>query len=446
MKFRGLLASVVVLAALGGVLYWSQHHVPANNPDKNAEPEVPPIVHVNGANVTEMTLAQKGSAPVTLVANQPGQWQITMPIQWLADQPTISGILNDLTHFRAQRIIADHATDLAQYGLAEPALTFDITEKGNKATRLIIGNRTPTGEGAYAMVASDAHVYTIPYFLFTSFTKPLDELRDKRLLPFNVAAVTGLRLARRDETVVIDRKGTGWQIEKPAVYRTKTTSVDSLVRNLINAKFDPSVTPAQADAAWAKATPVVNIGVTASAGDKTETDTLDVRQGAGDEYYGKAGAFPGVWKLDASIKNAVSQKLDDLRNKQLLDLGFNEPLNIIYHAPTTNLTLVRSNQDWYQDGKKMDPTSVEGLINRLRSLTASGFVTSGFEKPDTDLTVVSQDGKLIEKVQFEHTKGGAIAKRDDGPSLYSLDFETISLLESAASAVKPVPAAPPAKK
>ena len=446
MKFRGLLASVVVLAALGGVLYWSQHHVPAKNPDKTAEPEVPPIIQVNGANVTGMTLAEKGSAPITLVASQPGHWQITTPIEWPADQPTISGILNDLTNFRAQRIISDRASDLAQYGLAEPALTFDITEKGNKTTRLIIGNRTPTGEGAYAMVAGDAHVYTIPDFLLASFNKPLDELRDKRLLPFNVASVSEVRLARRDETVVIDRKGTGWQIEKPAVYRTKTTSVDSLVRNLINAKFDPSATQAQAEAGWAKAAPVVNIGVTANEGDKTKTDTLDVREGAGDEYYGKSSEFPGVWNLDASIKNAASQKLDDLRNKQLLDLGFDEPLNINYHSPTANLTLVRSNQDWYQDGKKLDPTSAEGLISALRSLAASGFVTSGFTKPDTDLTVVSQDGKLIEKVQFEHTKGGAIAKREDGPSLYSLDSETMSLLDRAASDVKPATTSPPAKK
>lgn len=440
MKFRGLLTAVVILAALGGFLYWSQHHLPAQHSKKSEEPAVPPIVQVNGADVTALTLAEKGSAPISLVTSQPGHWQITAPIQWPADRSAISGMLSDLTHFRTQRIIADHAVNLEQYGLADPALRMDITQKDNKTAQLIVGNRTPTGEGAYAMVPGDPRVYTIPYFLFQSFDKPLDQLRDKRLLPFNATVVTEVQLARKGEDLVIDHKGDGWQIEKPAVYRTRTTAVDSLIRDLVNAKFDPSATPAQAEAGWAKAAPVVNISLTASSGGNTETDTLNVRKSTNGDYYGKASVFPGVWKLDPSINTVATKRLDDLRNKDLFDFGFNEPLNIEYHSPTTNLKLVRSNEDWYQDGRKLDSASVEGLINAVRSLAASGFVNSGFTKPDITLTVVSQDGKLIEKVQFQQTKDGAIARRDDGPSLYSLDSATMNILYGAAGAVKPAAA------
>ena len=441
MKFRGLLAAVAVLAALGGLLYWSQHHLPVK-PKKDAEPDLPFPLTVNPGNVSGLTLTEKGSAPITLISTQPGRWQIVTPIDTPADTASVAHILNDLAHIRTQEIVEDHAANLNRYGLDHPSLTLDINERNNEKAELILGDRTPTGTGAYAMVPGDTHVYTIPYFMEETFNKPVDDLRDKRVLPFAEKFVSNIELDHGSKVVSIDRKHSGWQIEKPAVYPTAANKVDNLLHTLTAAKFDSSVAPAEAADAFATAPPLEFIKLTAGSGTHTEVDTLDVHKSSTGEFYAKASVYPGACKLDPSIDAALIQSLDDLREKRLFDIGVSTPLNIDYHSPATTVALVRSNTDWYENGKPMDGSSVQALINVLRSVAATSFATTGFAHPDTDLTVVAFDGTAV-KVHFQRTKdGGALAKRDDGPSLYLLDADTMNTLTAAIGALKPAPFQP----
>jgi hypothetical protein len=438
MKFRGLLAAIVVLGALGGTLYWSQHHLPVKN-KKDADPDLPFPLAINPGNVSGLTLTEKGSPPITLVSTQPGRWQIVTPIDTPADTASVAHILNNLAHIRTQEIVEDHAVNLNRYGLDHPSLKLDINERNNEKAELIVGDRTPTGSGAYAMVPGDTHVYTIPYFMEETFDTPVDDLRDKRVLPFAEKFVSNIELDRGSQVLSIDRKHAGWQIQRPAVFPTAGNKVDNLLHTLTGAKFDSSVSPAEAADAFAQAPPLVVIKLTAGSGSNTEVDTLDVRKSSDGEFYAKASVYPGVCKLDPSIASALNQGLDDLREKRLFDIGVSTPLNIDYHSPAATVALVRSNTDWYQSGKPMDGTSVQALINVLRSVAATGFATTGFTHPDTDLTVVAFDGSA-EKVHFQRTKdGGALAKSDDGPSLYLLDAEAMNTLTAAIGALKPAP-------
>ena len=66
MNFRGLIIAVVVLGALGGVLYWSQHRKP---PEEVAPASTAPVIlKVNVAAVNQITIKQK--TPVTLEENR----------------------------------------------------------------------------------------------------------------------------------------------------------------------------------------------------------------------------------------------------------------------------------------------------------------------------------------------------------------------------------------
>src|ERR1700744_119767 len=175
MKFRGLLSAVVILAALGGVLYWSQRHPPSA--DNSQSEKLPTIAAVPARNVVSFTLAAKGAAPITVEAHGADQWEITSPIQTPADHDAVAGILNSITRLTADRIVADHAANPAQYGLADPAVTLDVAEKGNQSAQLVFGDHTPTGGDTYAMARGDAHVYTVADFTLQAVSKSLDQLR-----------------------------------------------------------------------------------------------------------------------------------------------------------------------------------------------------------------------------------------------------------------------------
>jgi hypothetical protein len=441
MKFRGLLVAIVVLAALGGTLYWSQHHLPVKQ-KTNADTDLPFPLTINPGNVSGLTLTEKGSAPITLISTQPGRWQIVTPIDTPADTASVAHILSDLAHIRAQEIVEDHAANLNRYGLDNPSLTLDINQRNNEKAELILGDRTPTGTGAYAMVPGDAHVYTIPYFMEETFNKPFDDLRDKRVLPFAEKVVSNIEIDKGKQIISVDRKHAGWQIQKPGVYPTAGNKVDNLLHTLVAAKFDSSVSPAEAAAAFAQAPPLEVIKLTAGSGNNTEVDTLDVHKSSDGAFYAKASVYPGACMLDPSIAHALLQDLDDLREKRVLDVGVGMPLNIDYHSPAATVALVRSNNDWYQNGKPMDGATVQALIDVLRGLSATHFATAGFTHPDTDLTVVAFDG-AAGKIHFQRTKdGGALAKRDDGPTVYVLDADAMNTLTAAIGSLQPASALP----
>ena len=76
--------------------------------------------------------------------------------------------------------------------MTNPPEEVDVTLKGGKTTKLLLGSDTPAGTGTYAKLESDPKVYTIPTFTKTSFDKTVNDLRDKRLLTFNQDKLTSV--------------------------------------------------------------------------------------------------------------------------------------------------------------------------------------------------------------------------------------------------------------
>ncbi len=90
MNVRGLTVAVVVLAALTGVLYWSEHR---KAPDENAgvpATSAPVILKIDPANITQLVIKQKGSDPVTL-EKAGGNVADTGPKPYPADQNAVAG-------------------------------------------------------------------------------------------------------------------------------------------------------------------------------------------------------------------------------------------------------------------------------------------------------------------------------------------------------------------
>jgi hypothetical protein len=439
MKFRGLLIAAVVLLVLAGVLYWSEHRKTPDTATPAADAS-PAILKIDPATVASLTLTQKGAPPVTLVRSGSAQWQITAPNAYPADSSTVSGMLSNLAPLTSQRVVEDQSSNLAQFGLSDPSVELDITGKNNKTTHLLLGDDTPTGDAVYVAVAGDPRIFTAASYTKTSLNKSLSDLRDKRLLPIEASSVSSIDLIRKGQDIGFARVQNGWQIEKPKPYRTDNFQVDDLLQQLTSAKWDPSASAADAAKNFAQATPVATITLTGSAGN----DTLEIRKDKSD-YYAKSSAVAGTWKIDSTTASAIGQvldhSLDDFRNKQLFDFGYTDPDKIEYHSAATSLVLTHTGNDWWSNGKKMDADSVSMFVTGLRDLAATKFVDSGFTNPEISITVTSNSGKKVEKVEIQKNGDAALAKREDDPSLYSLDVATINGLTNAIAAIKPATAA-----
>jgi hypothetical protein len=312
MNFRGLIVAVVILAGLGGVLYWSQHRKPPEDNAASPASATPVILKVNAADVTQLTVKQKQSDPVTLQKADASKWQITQPKPYRADQEAVAGILSTLSGLNADRVVEDKASNLKQYGLDPAAAELDITGKGQGTRQLLLGDDTPTGGDVYASLAGDSRVFTVSSFNKTSLDKSLNDLRDKSLLTVDPDKVSRVELIRKGQEIEFDRTKDGWQILKPTSSPADSSAVNDLVRSLTRATMQLSVGgTGDAAAEFARATPVATAKLTGDAG----VQTLEVRKSK-DDYFAKSSAVDGAFKVDSSLGTALDKKADDFQKKK----------------------------------------------------------------------------------------------------------------------------------
>jgi len=88
--------------------------------------------------------------------------------------------------------------------------------------------------------------------------------------------------------------------------------------------------------------------------------------------------------------------------------------------------------------------TVSVLIDKIRDLSASKFVDTGFTAPWIELTVTSDGGKRVEKVMLSKNGDRYVAKRENEPALYELNASAVTELQKSAADLKPAP--PPSKK
>jgi Domain of unknown function (DUF4340) len=308
MNSRGLTIAVVVLAALTGVLYWSEHR---KAPEENAAvpaSSAPVIFKIDPSNVTQLVIKQKQSDPVTL--EKAGEtWQITAPKPYPADQNAVATLISTLSALNADRLVADKGGNSPQYGLQAPAVELDITDKGH-TTQLLLGDDTPAGSDAYAALAADPRVFTVASYNKSSLSKNLNDLRDKSLITLNADKVSRVELLKKGQDIEFDRTKDGWQILKPKASPAETSAVNDLVRTLTDAKMDLSAT-GNASAEFAHATGVGTAKLTGDSG----VQTLEVRKNK-DAYYAKSSATEGAYKVDSTLGQAMDKKLDDFISKK----------------------------------------------------------------------------------------------------------------------------------
>jgi len=433
MKPHSLIVATIVLLALVGVLYWSNHRKPADETAKANEAS-PAILKLDEASITKVEVKKPGSEAVVLTKSDSGAWQIIEPKPFRADQTNVSSTLSSLASLNSQRVIEDKPSDLRQYGLQPPAVEVNVTEKDTKSQKLLLGDDTPNGSGVYAMLAGDPRVYTIASYNRSSIAKTLNDFRDKRLLPVSAEQVSRLDIIRKNQVLEFGRTKDGWQFLQPKPMRADNTQVGDLVQKLTDARMDLTRTENESASAFAAGTPIATAKVTEPSG----TQELQIKKNK-DTYYAMSTAVDGIYKVNADLSQALEKGVDDFRSKKLFDFGFTDPIKVEIHADSKSYILTRSSQDWWDNGKKMDVETVAPLLSDLRDLSADKFTDSGFANPAINIAVSSEDGKSTKKVSVTKSSDGYLAQRENDPAIYHLAVSSIEDVLKAAENVKPAP-------
>lgn len=231
------------------------------------------------------------------------EWRILKPIAVRADYAAAEGVITRLSTGQMQKVVANEAGNLSEYGLDRPALSATVKSGSAQAT-LLVGKSTEGG--LFARDASRPVVFTVEESLATELRKELAEYRRKDLFDARSFTANRIELRRGSETLAFEKSKEGdkdvWK--NASGQAIDTAKVEDLLTKLSNLRAQSFEAPHPS-----LETPVLAATVRFDES-KTETATFG-RSGA--DVFGSRSDEPGAAKLETSVFDEAMKAIDALK-------------------------------------------------------------------------------------------------------------------------------------
>jgi len=283
------------------------------------------------------------------------------------------------------------------------------------------------------------------YLYYYELPKAEQEAAKGKLLDVDKDAVTGLTLVFPDREIELAKDGTHWKLVRPATGPADDTAVGTLVTSLIGAEVQKTIDAVPDDLAkfgLDKPNPLVRV----TAGDRTLPELRVGRNTTvGGKAYVRRGDEPKVLLVAAAVSAGLDKKIDDLRDKKLLDFTDDTVTKVTIARGESVVTLVRAEKDvWTVDpgGYPADLTEVRSYLSSLRSARAVGFaddaptdlVPFGLDVPRLRVGVYTGGDTPAQELLLgteitEKDQKRLYAKRGDRPGVVTLGEWTLRSLD-----------------
>ncbi len=381
---RGLstLVLVVLAIALGAYIYFVESkRKPAS---ERSEEKGKAFVGLDSATVEELEV-KASSGDLTKVKKDGGRWKVVAPITGDADDTEVSAITSNLASLEVQRVVAENATDLGQFGLAPAKTEISFRVAGDQAPRtLLLGDKTATGGDMYAKTGNDPRVFLVSGFLDSTFNRGTFDLRDKAVLKFERDGVTGLEIESPTRRLAFARDGDAWKMTAPLAVRADTGTVEGLLGRIHTGRMKTLVADTPADLApYGLDKPSSTI--TFVAGSARSAIALGNKTPDG-QVFARDLSRPLVFTVEAFLAEDAGKTVDDFRPKDLFEFRTftGTRFEITRAATTTTVFEKKKGADanaadtWTQTApapaKAPEASTIEDFLAKVSNLRAQSFV------------------------------------------------------------------------
>lgn len=430
------------------------------------------------ATIDSITRSNRAGEKVKL-EKRTDAWWLTTPYEWPADRNAVAGITNTLqlleheTSFPVAEL-ASSGRSLADYGLADPALTLQFTSAGKNYTTKI-GDVTAVGNRLYILSSDGTRIHVVNRSLLESIGLPLDTLRAPTIFSVPVFEVRSLNVqtaAPANLKVRLRRDAAArWAFEAPINARASKSAVEVTINavNALTAKNFLEARDADPDRTGL-ASPALRVTLEGNARRETlllgnpTGAKLPLREGAtvaDAEYYAKiedkAVVFSTV--VPKPLLDVLRAAQEELRDPRVLDF---DPATVTAFTlaapgqPELSLQKLEGDQGWQVLARvsgsapqttAADPGIVTALLQKIALLTArearpgapkflsdapaaTDLESWGFNRPEREITLNLSNGggplgkepsTLTLQVGISPDKPGeAFARVTNAPFIYQI--------------------------
>ena len=281
------------------------------------------------ASMDTLTRTNRTGEVVKLEKKTGEAWWITKPYEWPASTDAVAHIHNELQFLEHETSfpvadLAKSGQSLADYGLADPAVTLEFTAAG-KSYKLLIGDDTKVGNRLYVLSPDGARVHVVGRSLMDSVGLPLAELRNDAIFTIPVFEVRSLNIqtaAPSNLKVRVRRDAAArWAFESPILARASKTAVEVTINTLNALAAKTFVDPHDADLdRTGLNSPLVRVTLEGNA--RRETLLIGGPATTTGDYYAKIEDKPVVFTTTVHPKllEVLRSSQETLRDARVLDV------------------------------------------------------------------------------------------------------------------------------
>ncbi|MGH7323661.1 MAG: DUF4340 domain-containing protein [Candidatus Rokuibacteriota bacterium] len=375
MRWQTTVVLAVILVALGAFYYVYEVRLAPER--EKAAARKGRVFTVEPADVIEMTL-KRGDETVRIKRAGEG-WEMLAPVTGRGEQGPIEETLTSVATAKMDREIAARPANVGEFGLDTPAAEATLVLKDGKQVTLRLGTKTPTGVWVYAQEQGQPSVFVVADGILRDVTRPAADFRNKTILAFDRASVTGVEIVTRDETLAVEAGENRWRLTRPRPLPADTDAVRDFLDKLGSGRIKEFVaeTPRSLEP-YGLERPVRVSVHTGKDGDRATKSLLighvdDKKKGV----YAMRPGEPSVFLLPEDVWTALPRTTAALRDKTIVEFDRDKVTRLDIESPRGQVTLVREQDRWkitQPEGVPADPVEAGAVLMKLRNLRAQAFL------------------------------------------------------------------------
>jgi hypothetical protein len=258
--------------------------------------------------------------------------------------------------------------------------------------------------------------------------------------------ITRIDIQRSGGSVSLVKLDSGdWQVAQTPPLPGDSAPISSLLSTVSALNSDRLVEQAAPGdlAPYGLSQPVLETVVTTKDG-ATNKILLGDNTPAGASVFAMREGDPRLFTVSSHVKSTMDKTPFDFANKKLFEFGFDFPQKVDMRIGGKSYNITFNGEEWKLGDTRMDATSMQSVIARIRDLEAIRFVAEGVGQPVIEFTVTASDGQRVERVALSRSGNEYIARREGRPALYVISDTLITDLQNYVNEMK-VYVPPPAE-
>ncbi len=446
MSFRATIGLFLVLAALGGYVYWSE--IRGKESREEAESKKDRVFDFKTEDVYKLDVLAVADekAPVVITKDGATNWKILSPLQTEADSYAADGYVSSLMYLTYQRDVEDNPKDPGTYGLKDAKKHISIWLKGKKNPLiLLIGEKSGIGNSYYAMRTDQKKVLILDASFDSSLAKGFFEFRDKKIFPIDEEKVEKIDIKREKDSLTIEKASDGtWHLTQPLNVEASKSTVEDVLRELKNLQATKF---AEEELTDPKPFGFDKPQITARIEFEGSTVPADVVIGSKgtheNDLFARSSIRKPVVMVNESIFKTLAKPISEFRENHALAFDQYETQKISLIYPDKTITCAKSNEtEWKLESPvkgEAEGSEVDNILYGVEGLQAKDFIdkpdsnlaTYGLDKPRVRIQIWQKGDKIPREVMVggeDKSKSLTFAKNSKFQYLYLVETSTTQSL------------------